>query len=159
MYLVFLIIYIYIYIKVATSYHLPKKRGALKGTQISFLRSTFFSRSLIVATPLEMSRAKLRIRLKWPNVYPFFAWYSCLFVYLCLMGCCILFLLYGILLFVLCHSNNNVCTSFQKFCGGSNHGSPFFIKFGYPMANSPTYSLKSLDHFLLTVTNKPCHLD
>ena len=25
----------------ATPYHLPKKRGALKGTQISFLKGTF----------------------------------------------------------------------------------------------------------------------
>ena len=58
-----------------------------------------------------------------------------------------------------CHSNNNVCTPFQQFCGGSNHRSPIFIRFGYPVANSPTHSLKSLDHFLLTVTDKPCHLD
>ena len=58
-----------------------------------------------------------------------------------------------------CHSNNNVCTSFQQFCSGSNHGSPVFIRFRYLVANSPTHSLKSLDHFLLIVTNKPCHLD
>ena len=58
-----------------------------------------------------------------------------------------------------CHSNNNVCTPFQQFCGGSNHRSPIFIRFRYPVANSPTHSLKSLDHFLLTVTDKPCHLD
>ena len=42
-----------------------------------------------------------------------------------------------------CHSNNNVRTPFQQFCGGSNHGSPVFIRFGYPVANSPTHSLKS----------------
>ena len=58
-----------------------------------------------------------------------------------------------------CHSNNNVCTHFQIFCGSSNHGSPVFIRFGYPVVNSPTHSPKSLGHFLLTVKDKPCHLD
>ena len=43
--------------------------------------------------------------------------------------------------------------------GGSNHGSPVFNRFRYSMVNSPTHSLKSLDHFLLTVKDKPCHLD
>ena len=43
--------------------------------------------------------------------------------------------------------------------GGSNHGSPVFLRFGYPMVNLPTHSLKSLDHFLLTTKNKPCRLD
>ena len=58
-----------------------------------------------------------------------------------------------------CHPNNNVCTPFQQFCSGSNHGSLVFIRFGYQVANSPTHSPKSLDHFLLTVMDKPCHLD
>ena len=40
-----------------------------------------------------------------------------------------------------------------------NHGSLVFIRFGYLVANSPTYSPKSLDHFLLTVRDKPCRLD
>ena len=53
------------------------------------------------------------------------AWYSCLFVYLCLMGCCMIFwwmvfsCLYCLLKAFLnyhsvCHSNNNVCTTFQQ---------------------------------------------
>ena len=40
--------------------------------------------------------------------------------------------------------------------GGSNHGSSVFIRFRYPVVNSPTHSLKSLDDFLLTVKDKPC---
>ena len=32
----------------ATPYHLPKKRGALKGTRISFLRDAFSLRSLTI---------------------------------------------------------------------------------------------------------------
>ena len=43
--------------------------------------------------------------------------------------------------------------------GGSNHGSPVFLRFGYLVVNLPTHSPKSLDHFLLTTKNKPCHLD
>ena len=39
--------------------------------------------------------------------------------------------------------------------GGSNHGSPVFIWFRYPMVNSPTHSPKSLDHFLLTTKDRP----
>ena len=58
-----------------------------------------------------------------------------------------------------CNPNNNVCTPFQQFCGSSNHGSLVFIRFKYPVANSPTHSPKPLDHFLLTVNEKPCCLD
>ena len=47
---------------------------------------------------------------------------------------------------------------FQQQCGGSNHGSPVFIRFGYLVANWTTHSLKSIDHFL-TVKDRPCHLD
>ena len=53
-----------------------------------------------------------------------FAWYSCLFVYLCLMGCCMIFwctiicCLYCLLkafpnCHSVCHPNNNVCTPFS----------------------------------------------
>ena len=44
-------------------------------------------------------------------------------------------------------------------CGGSNHGSSIFIRFRYLVVNSPTQSLKLLDHFLLIVKEKPCCLD
>ena len=105
-------------------------------------------------------------------MYQCFAW-SCmilLFVCLCLMRCRIIFLLYDFCCLYcflesfpnchsVCHPKHNVCTHFQQFCGGSNHGSPVFIRFRYPVANSPTHSLKSLDHFLLTVKDKPCRLD
>ena len=104
-----------------TPYHLPKKRGVPKGTRIFFLRDT----SLTVATPLGMSRAKLRIRLKWPNVYPCFlhglAWYCCLFVYLCLMRyCMIFFCLYCLLksfpnCHCVCHPNNMYAPLFNNF--------------------------------------------
>ena len=104
-----------------------------------FFEGHLFLRSRIVATPLGMSRAKFCIRLKWPNVYLCFAWSCCLFVYLCLMGCCMIFwciiicCLYCLLKsFPNCHS---VC---------------------HLMANSPTHSLKSLNHFQLTVKDKPC---
>ena len=115
----------------ATPHHLPKKRGVLKSTQKSFffffLEALF--RSLTVATPLGMLRAKFRVRLKWPNTYPCFlhsfAWYCCLFVYLYLLRCCMIFCcmicccLYCLLkVFPNCHSvchlNNNVCTPFQQ---------------------------------------------
>ena len=39
--------------------------------------------------------------------------------------------------------------------GDSNHRSPIFIRFGYPVVNSPTHSPKSLDHFLLTINDRP----
>ena len=48
---------------------------------------------------------------------------------------------------------------FQQKCGCSNHGSPVFIRFEYLVANSPTHSLKSLDHFLFTVKDRSCRLD
>ena len=57
-----------------------------------------------------------------------------------------------------CHPNN-MYAPLSTTCGGGNHGSSVFIRFGYLVVNSPTYSLKSLDHFLLTVKDKPCHLD
>ena len=82
-------------------------------------------RSLTVATPLEMSRAKFRIRLKWPNMYLCFAWYSfCLFIYVwwdvlwCLMYgiCCLYCLLKSFPNYhSVCHPNNNVCTPFNIF--------------------------------------------
>ena len=43
--------------------------------------------------------------------------------------------------------------------GGSNYGSLVFIRFGYPMVNSPTHSPKLLDHFLLTIKDRPCRSD
>ena len=154
----------------ATPHHLPKKRGALKSTKKSlFFREALFW-SLIVATPQGTSRAKLRIRLTWPNIYPCFlhsfAWYCCLFIYLCLLRCCMIFccMICCCLLkaFPNCHSvchPNNMYPPFSTNCGGSNHGPLVFIRFGYPVLNSPTHSLKSLDHFLLTVKDKPCCLD
>ena len=39
--------------------------------------------------------------------------------------------------------------------GSSNYGSPVFIRFRYPVANSPTHSPKLLDHFLLTIKDRP----
>ena len=41
----------------------------------------------------------------------------------------------------------------------NNHGSPIFLRFGSLVVNSPTHSPKSIDYFLLTVKDKPCHLD
>ena len=41
----------------------------------------------------------------------------------------------------------------------SNHGSPVFPRFEYPMVNSPTHSPKSLYPFLMTVKDKPCRLE
>ena len=73
--------------------------------------------------------------------------------------CCVYCLLKD---FPNCHSvchQNNMYAPPSTTCGGSNHGSLIFIKFRYPMANSPTHSLKSLDHFLLTVKDRPCRLN
>ena len=121
-----------------------------------------------MATLLGMMRAKLRIRLQSPNMYLCFAWSYMILLFVCLF----MFdeMLYNIFLYDIlycllksfpnchsvCHPNKYVCTPFQQLVGGSNHGSPVFIRFGYPVANSPTHSLKSLDHFLLTVRDKPC---
>ena len=119
-------------------------------------------------TPLRMSKAKFRIRLKWPNVYPYFAWSCMMLLFVCLFMfvemlhtllyiCCVYCLLKSFPNWhSVCHPNKYVCTPFQQLVGGSNHGSSVFIRFRYPVANSPTHSLKSLDHFLLTVRDKPC---
>ena len=155
----------------ATLYHLPKKKGALKkhSKNLSFFRGNFWGLSQWrlhwgcreLSFVLDLSDQMCTLVLQG------LAWYNCLFVYLCLMGCSIIFWCMIICcLFCLlksfpnfhsvCHLNNNVCTPFQQFCGGSNHGSLVFIRFGYPVANSPIHSLKSLDHFLLTIRDKPC---
>ena len=134
---------------------------------------THFSKSLTVATPLGMLRAKLHIKLKWQIctfVLHGLAWYCCLFVYLwllrcCMILCCMIFCCVYCLLKTLpnchgvCHPNNNMYAPLSTTYGGSKHGSPVFIRFVYPVANSPTHSLKSFDHFLLTVKDKPCSLD
>ena len=57
-----------------------------------------------------------------------------------------------------CHQTTNMNVPISTY-GGSNHGSPIFIRFGYPVVNSPTHSPKSLNHFLLTKKDRPCHLD
>ena len=57
-----------------------------------------------------------------------------------------------------CHETTIMHEPISKF-GDSNHGSPVFIRVGYPVVNSPTHSLKSLDHFLLTEKDKQCCLD
>ena len=56
-------------------------------------------------------------------------------------------------------SKQQICMHPSQQYGGSNYGSPVFIRFGYPMANSPTHSSNSPNHFLLTIKDKPCHLD
>ena len=66
-----------------------------------------------------------------------------------LMGCCMIFQCMIICCLLksfsnchsVCHPNNNIYTPFQQFCSGSNHGSPVFISFKYPVVNSPTHSL------------------
>ena len=110
----------------ATPYHLPKKRGALKSTlqNLSFLRGTQFWWSLTVATPLRTYWGLSFVLDLSDQICTFvlhdFAWYSCLFVYLCLMGCCMICCCLCCLLKVfpnfhsVCHSNNNVCTTFQQ---------------------------------------------
>ena len=125
--------------------------------------------SLTVATPLRMSRAKLHVRLKWPIIYHCLCMVLhdivvCLFIYVLrywMRFCCFYCLIRAFPnCYSVCHQNNKyVCTPFNKQCGGSNHGSPVFIRFKYPVANSPTHSLRSLDHFLLTVKDRPCHSD
>ena len=92
------------------------------------------------------------------------AWYCCLFVYLYLLRCCMIFCCVYCLLKTfpnyhsVCHQNN-MYAPLSTTCGGSNHGSSIFIRFGYLVVNSRTHSLKSPDHFLLTVKDKPCRLD
>ena len=57
-----------------------------------------------------------------------------------------------------CHETTIMHEPISKF-GDSNHGSPVFLRFGYPVVNSLTHSPKSLDHFLLTENDKPFCLD
>ena len=162
------------YKKISGDYiSLTQKERCLKSTlqNLSFLKGTQFWCSLTVATPLGIYWGLSFVLNLSDQICTFvlhdFAWYSCLFVYLCLMGCCIILwcMIFCCLFWLLksfanchtvCHPNNNVCTPFQQFCGGSNHGSHVFIRFGYLVANSPTHSPKSLDHFLLIVMDKPC---
>ena len=79
---------------------------------------------------------------------------------LCYMICCCLYCLLKAFpnYHSVCHPNN-MYAPLSTTGGGSNHGSPVFIRFRYPVVNSPTHSLKSLDDFLLTVKDKPCRLD
>ena len=82
------ILYLFFCIKNKWQLHTnyPKREVPWKSIQISFLRAPQVLQSLTVATPLGMSRAKLHVRLQWPNIYPChlhdFAWYCCLFIYL-----------------------------------------------------------------------------
>ena len=57
-----------------------------------------------------------------------------------------------------CHQTTNMHVPISTY-GGSNHGSPIFIRFGYQVVNSPTHSPEPLDHFLLTKKDRPCCLD
>ena len=73
---------------------LTQKREVSQKVPESLFWGTHFSKSLTMATPLGMLRAKLHIKLKWQIctfVLHGLAWYCCLFVYLCLMRCCIYF--------------------------------------------------------------------
>ena len=77
----------------------------------------------------------------------------------CMIFCCVYCLLKGFPnCYSVCHQNN-MYAPLSTTCGGSNHGSPVFIRFEYLVVNSPTHSLKSLDHFLLIVKDKSCCLD
>ena len=68
----------------------PKREVPLKALESLFWEHPFLRslQSLIVATPLGMSRVKVCVRLKWPTIYPCllhdFTWFCCLFFYLCL---------------------------------------------------------------------------
>ena len=156
-----------------------KKRSVFESTKKSLFFLKALLRSLIVATLLGMLRAKFRVRLKWLNMYlcvcmvlhdivvvvVFF-----LFVYLWLLRCCMILccMIYCCVYCLLkafpnyhsvCHPSKNMYAPLSTTCCGSSHGSLVFIRFGYPVANSPTHRLKSLDHFPLTVKDRPYHLD
>ena len=153
----------------ATPYHLPKRRCALKCTWISFFEGHFFrglsqwrlhwgcrGLSFILDLSDQMCTFILHDKVVCLFIY---VWWDVVWFW-CSIICCLYFLLKAFPnCHSLCHPNNNVCTPFQQFCGGSNHGSLVFIRFGCPVANSPTHSLKSLDHFLLTIKDRPCYLD
>ena len=158
-----------------------KKRSVFESTKKSLFFLEALLRSLTVATLLGMSRAKLRVRHKWPNMYlcvcmvlhdivvvvvvVFFGFFFFLFVYLRLLRCCMIYCYVYCLLKAfpnyhsVCHPSKNMYAPLSTTCCGSSHGSPVFIRFGYPVANSPTHRLKSLDHFPLTVKDIPYHLD
>ena len=113
----------------STPHHLPKKSGALKSTpKISlFLRGNFPG---LLQWQLHCGCQGLSFVLELsdqmcnPNLLGL-AWYYCLFVYLWLMRCRIIFwcmefcCLYCLLksfrnCHSACHLNNNVCTPFQQ---------------------------------------------
>ena len=123
LYLVFFLIF---FIKNKWRLHTtyPKREVPLKAPKYLFWEHPKVSQSLTVATPLGMSRAKFRIRLKWPNMYPCFAW-SCvilLFVYLlcymifCCMICCYLYCLLKSFpnCHSVCHPNNMYAPLFNN---------------------------------------------
>ena len=79
----------------ATPYHLPKKRGALKSTQISFLIGTPNFGGLSqwrLCWGCQVLRFVLDLsdQMCTPFLHGL-AWYCCLFVYLWLMRCCTIF--------------------------------------------------------------------
>ena len=83
----------------------------------------------------------------------------CGLIFCCMICCCLHCLLKVFPNYhSVCHPNN-IYAPLSTTCGGSNHESPVFIRFGYPVANSPTHSLKLLDHFLLTVNDRLYRLD
>ena len=144
----------------ATPHHLSKKRGALKSTPNSFFFFFLFFFKAPNFGNLSQRRPYwgcqgLSFVLDLSDkictlVLHGLALYCYLFVYLCSLRCCMICCLYCLLkAFPNCHSvchPNNMYAPFSTTCGGSN-------------SYSPTHSLKSLDHFLLTVKDKPCHLD
>ena len=135
---VFCIYYYYYFFGIKNKWLLhttyPKREVSFKAPKIFFFWEAL-SRSFTVAISLGMLRAKFRVRLKWPNMYPCFAW-SCmilLFIYLwllrfCMILCCMIFCFVYCLLKAfpnchsVCHPNNNMYTPLSTTCGGTNHG-------------------------------------
>ena len=80
-----------------------------------------------------------------------FVWYFFLRCHVCLLRAFPTIIVCAI-------KTTNMHVPISKY-GGSNHGSPVFIRFGYLMVNSPTHGPKSPGHFLLTKKDRPCRLD
>ena len=104
---------------------------------------------------------------KWPIKYAFVCMMSFAYLVLLMSVYCLYNILFEMPCWLLkafpnchcvCHKTTNMYVPISTF-GGSNHGSLVFIRFGYPVVNSPTHSPKSLDHFLLNENDRPCRLD
>ena len=133
-----------------------------------FLRPPMvFSHSLTVTTLLGKRGLSFTLDFKWPIKYPCVCMMFFVRLVLLMSAYCFYNILFEMPCWLLkafpnchcvCHQITNMYAPISTSCG-SNHGSLVFIRFRYPVVNSPPHSPKSLDYFLLTKKDRSCRLD